>query len=148
METNIRLGTLRDLPRLAELNSFGTVEGRIEAEDELPRFINKNNLFVIEEGNNIIGLLYWEQGFFGSRKSRWFLTQVTVDENYRRKRIGEKLIKYFLDYAKKQGMKEVYADVRTSNIPSINLVKKLGAIQVGTLDFNDGDPRIFYRFSL
>lgn len=146
MNLQYRLATIQDLPRLSELNSFGTEEGKKEAELELPRFINSNNILVAEKENNIIGLLYWEEKFFS--KGRWFLTQITIDENYRRKGIGEMLLKYFFDFAKKQGIKEVYADIRASNNPSVNLVKKLGAIQVGSIDLNDGDPRIFWRFNL
>ena len=36
MNIQFRFGTIQDLPRLAELNSFGTEEGKKESMEELP----------------------------------------------------------------------------------------------------------------
>ena len=140
---------MNDLKELAIMNSFGIESGRILAEKELPRFIKVGNLIVAESGKEIAGLLYFERKFFDTTDSNnWFLTQVTVGDSFRRKGIGEKLWVYFLQFAKQNSVKRVFADIRESNTASFNLAKKLGGIDSGYLDFGDGDKRHFYRFDL
>ncbi len=146
MEYQIRLATLDDLSRLAVINSLGNEEGRVLAEKELPRFITSQDLIVYEENGKIEGLLYWERRFFGN--NGWFLTQVTVAEESRRKGIGEKLWKWFLDYAQENSVRKVFCDIKESNLPSLNLAKKLGGKDAGSLDLGDGDVRRFVRFDI
>ena len=146
MDGTIRFATMLDLSKLAVINSFGTEEGRHLAEEELPRFIEAHAVVVYEVNEDMKALLYFERKFFG--EGQWLLTQITVNENSRRQGIGEFLWKWFLDYAHKNRVARVFADIRESNVPSTLLARKLGGIDAGFIDLNDGDVRRFFRFDL
>ena len=151
MDINIRQGTLDDLEQVSEINSFGTEEGLMVAKQRLPSFIEAGNLIVAERDSQIqiLGLLYFERKFFDTaNNNNWFLTQITVKEDFRGKGIGEKLQAYFLQFARQNGAKKVFADIGESNIPSLKLAEKLKAIKSGYLDFGDSELRNFYRFDL
>ena len=143
---NIRTGTLADLSRLATVNSMGSENGIKIARERLPAFIEASNLIVAEEGLEIVGLLYWKREFLGDKN--WFLVQVTVAENYRRRGVGEKLWRYLLSEAKTHGAKYVFADIAIDNDASMQLAQKLGGISAGSIDLGEDDTRNFYRFDL
>lgn len=146
MNIHIRKGTLEDLPQLAIINGMGTEGGVKMAEERLPAFISSNNLIVAEDDSKIIGLLYWERKFLG--EDNWFLTQITITEEHRRKGIGESLWREFLSIAKQGGASAVFCDVYEENLASKNLALKIGGIVVGSIDLGAGDKRVFYRFDL
>jgi len=143
---NIRLAVIDDLQTHSQINSMGTKEGRKIAKERLPAFINSQNLLIGEVDSEIVGLLYWKQEFFGD--NNWFLSQITIADNHRRKGYGETLWKYFLGYAKENTATSVFVDISTENIISLNLAQKLNAKGVGSIEINDGDTRNFYRFDL
>lgn len=147
MNLEYRLAILDDLERLAEINSLGSEEGRILARKELPRFIEAGNLICAISDSEIVGLCYWQEKFFGN-DDFWFLTQVTVDERFRRQGIGEQIWKYFIEFTKDKGIRKIFADIPVSNEASLNLVKKIGAAEAGRIDLGDGDERLYFRIDL
>jgi ribosomal protein S18 acetylase RimI-like enzyme len=144
MNINIRKATLEDLSQLTIINGQGTEEGIRIAEERLPAFITSNNLIVAETDSIIIGLLYWKRDFFGD--NNWFLTQVTVAPDYRRKGVGEKLWKNFLTLAEQNGARSAFCDISDDNTASKELALKVGGMVVGSIDLGNGDTRTFYRF--
>ncbi len=54
-----------------------------------------------------------------------------VDPDFRRRGLGEKLLRYFLDFAKERGVKRVVLEVRKSNLPARGLYEKCGFREVG-----------------
>jgi ribosomal-protein-alanine N-acetyltransferase len=61
---------------------------------------------------------------------------IAIDENYRRKGIGLKLMDFLEDHLKRLGISIVYGYVNEDNKPSKNLVKKTG--------YEEGKRIIFY----
>jgi len=139
IQTKIHIiGSSSDLHKIKVTNSLDVEEG-------IPSFVTAENVMVAETYNKVIGFLYWERWFLD--KNHWFLSQVTVDKKYRRNGIGEKLWRYFLDYAKENKIKSVFATIDDSNVASISLAKKLGAVDAGYLDLEE-EKRKFYSFDL
>lgn len=57
------------------------------------------------------------------------VVSIAVLEDHRRKGIGTALMNAAIKGLKEYGAKEVYLEVRVSNVPAINLYKKLGFIK-------------------
>lgn len=121
-EIKIRPMTNRDIINVVEIDkkSYSHPWGI----GEFFREINYNRYskyFVAELNNKIIG-------YIGS----WFLsnlihiTTIAVHPDYRRKGIGETLMKFILNLGIKENYKTCVLEVRISNVNSINLYKKLG----------------------
>ena len=53
------------------------------------------------------------------------LHSVAIADNYKRCGHGLSLIKHMFEFIKKKQIKEIFLEVRASNIPAINLYKKL-----------------------
>lgn len=90
----------------------------------------KNLILVVEDKKNIVG--YIEGSIF---RWKWtdcknvrlvYIEDITVSKNYRRKGLGEKLVKGLEKWAKSQGCFGVALAVLTQNIPAINLYKQIG----------------------
>ncbi|MEK7552283.1 MAG: GNAT family N-acetyltransferase [Patescibacteria group bacterium] len=145
MNITIRTAFLKDLPRLVVINSLGSEEEGLIVEEKLPPFVKSGDLIVALADKELVGLLYWRKEFLGD--NNWFLTQVTVDKDYRRKGTGEKLCRYFLEHAKNNGIKKVFADAEENNFASINLLKKLGGISLGKISL-EGEKKNYYQFDL
>lgn len=60
-----------------------------------------------------------------------YITNIAVLEEYRRKGIGEALVKAFCGYAEKTGLAFLTLEVRKSNLPAIKLYEKNGFKKVG-----------------
>ncbi len=147
MEVKIRSSNLQDLEVISKINGQGSNEGEEIARQRLPSFIKDNNLFVAESDSEILGLLYFDRKFFDiAEDNNWFLTQITVREDSKRKGVGEKLLRYFLGFAKENEAKHIFLDALESNLASFQLIKKLGAQDAGYLDFGNGERRNFFRF--
>ncbi|MBS7648702.1 ribosomal protein S18-alanine N-acetyltransferase [Candidatus Bathyarchaeota archaeon] len=85
---------------------------------------------VAEEDNRVVGYIMCriESGFsgFGLTK-RGHVISIAVLPNYRRRGIGEALLKEALQaMVNYYGVKECYLEVRISNAPAISLYKKIG----------------------
>ena len=60
------------------------------------------------------------------------ITNIAVNPKYRRKHIGELLLKTIIDDCYKDMVKFITLEVRVGNIPAINLYKKYGFKSLGT----------------
>lgn len=60
------------------------------------------------------------------------ITNVAVDEDYRRRRIGEALVKGIQKEAVQRGTQSIFLEVRCSNASAISLYQKLGFSVCGT----------------
>ncbi|MFA6419497.1 MAG: GNAT family N-acetyltransferase [archaeon] len=80
--------------------------------------------FVAEEENKIIGFVTGElieRTEFWYRKINCFasLDEIFIDEEYRSKGIGAKLMTQFKDWCKEQGAERINLEVSTTNVPAI-----------------------------
>ena len=60
------------------------------------------------------------------------ITNIAVNPNYRRKHIGETLLKTIIDDCYKNMVKFITLEVRSSNLPAISLYEKYGFKSLGT----------------
>ena len=72
----------------------------------------------------------------------------TIFESYRRQGIAYEAITAFTAWAKTQGLESVVLSIQPTNMASLALALKLGAIQIGSqIDEKDG-PEDIYHFDL
>ena len=96
--------------------------------------INYSDFFVVAcVDNSIVGYICCE-----IKLGRGHVITIAVDDRYRRRGIGSKLMKMFILYALKHGVKEIYLEVSVRNKEAISFYRKFGFEVTGYL------PR-FYR---
>lgn len=115
-----------DLPRvmLIELSTFtmpwseATFRGLLRRKD--------SDLLVAELKGEVVGYaVFWavfDQGELGN---------VAVDDEYRGQGIGGKLIEAVLERARERGVREIFLEVRKSNVRAQQLYETFGFTQVG-----------------
>jgi ribosomal-protein-alanine N-acetyltransferase len=123
---NIRRMRLADLARVMEieLQSFtmpwseATFRGLLRRSDA--------DLFVAEEKTVVVGYsVFWcvlDQGELGN---------VSVAPGWRRRGIGEALVRAVLTHARDRGVREIFLEVRVSNMGAQKLYERYGFQQVG-----------------
>ena len=99
--------------------------------------------FVAEEDNEVVGYV-----IFGiNMKCEGHIISIAVDKNYRGLKIGSNLLRHALMIYIQSGINKVVLEVRTHNIPAINLYKSFGFV-IDRKEFNyygDGsDAYIMY----
>ncbi|MFY9589608.1 GNAT family N-acetyltransferase [Rickettsia endosymbiont of Halotydeus destructor] len=102
---NIRPITIKDisniLPLMSQLGYSCSLE---ELTARFKSFINNDGYGVVvaKLDSKVVGLIAWSKSLlFVSDKIRIHIEALVVDENYRRQQIGEKLISYLEEIAKR-----------------------------------------------
>jgi ribosomal-protein-alanine N-acetyltransferase len=125
-EVSIRPMRLADLTRVLEIElqcftmpwSEATFRGLLRRSDA--------DLYVAEINNEVVGYsVFWsviDQGELGN---------VSVAPGWRRRGIGERLVKTVLHSAGQRGVREVFLEVRVSNTAAQKLYERYGFAQVG-----------------
>ena len=84
------------------------------------------DLFVAEEANEVVGYtVFWcvlDQGELGN---------VSVSPGWRRRGIGEGLVRAVLSSARRRGVREIFLEVRVSNTGAQKLYERFGFMEVG-----------------
>ena len=144
-----RLAKPSDLPNLLQA-SIGN-DGVVLDAGLLPKLLENDKIYCAVCGDEVVALLYWQEDFL-TRKDVWFLSQITTKPSWRKKSVAYNLLRSFFDYARSFGVKKIYFDIHSENKPSLNLFKKLGAIESGNINgFDDEIPednRIIFRVNL
>jgi ribosomal-protein-alanine N-acetyltransferase len=146
-EFTIRNATHEDLPQIIKINTEALPEN-------YPEFFFVYHLenwgkafFVAEADGRVVGYIMnrIETGLGFIRKfivKKGHVVSIAVLEGYRRKGIGESLMKKGMDSMRDDyGAKEVYLEVRVSNEPAIRLYEKLGFKKVKVIEgyYSDGE---------
>lgn len=134
----IRKAKLEDMPRIAELSvEYSKYENHIDKnqkvkslkeEKEIAINFFKNNeveWFLLEENKNIVGFVSVSIDRRGKKKRGVFHT-VFIEEEYRGRGGGKKLLNYAFDYLKKKGCYLVRSLVFPKNKRALELYKKIG----------------------
>ncbi len=123
---NVRPMKLSDADKLAELEEkyFSIPWSR---ESIVDSFKLDNYRFVVaEESEDIVG--YCALYIAGDEAD---ITNVVVDEAFRRKKIASKLLDFLFEEARKAQVKKVHLEVRKSNESAIALYEKVGFEKIG-----------------
>ena len=97
-------------------------------------------IFVAQKGEEVVGYVFgWVVGETGE------LNRIAVKEELRKKGVGKRLLKEFIERIKEEGVKELFLEVRKSNTPAINLYKSFGFREVGRRKgyYKDEDALVF-----
>ncbi len=144
----IRKARLEDLDQVIRINE-------ITLPEHYPRWFWENHLknwgeafFVAEVGDKIVGYVMtrveYGPGYTvpGIMVKRGHIISIAVLPEYRRRGIGTALMKAAMDALRKvYGCREVYLEVRVSNMPAIKLYEKLGfrKVKVIPMYYLDGE---------
>jgi GNAT superfamily N-acetyltransferase len=111
------------------------------SEKVLKMKIDNKEIYIVQDYNKIIGLLrynlFWD--------SVPFMNKIYLLEEYRRKGLGARLVKYWEGSIKRKGYKNVLTSTQ-SNEEGQYFYRKIGYIEIGGLKYLE-DPYeiIFYK---
>jgi tRNA threonylcarbamoyladenosine biosynthesis protein TsaB len=123
----LRAMELKDVDDVWEIEklSFRTPWSRASFLDEMQ--INQKARYIVAElGDTVVG--------YGGM---WFIvdeahiTNIAVHPDYRGQKIGEKIVEAMMAAAQRESIISLTLEVRVTNIPAINLYKKLGFEDIG-----------------
>lgn len=126
MDAELRKMTQNDIDGVVELEmqSFHTPWGREIIE---PCMVDdKYDYYVLCNGDAVIGY-FCTYSFLDTSE----IFRIAVDEKHRKKGFAEIMMKQIILVAKEKGAERILLEVRSSNIPAINLYEKFGFIQYG-----------------
>jgi phosphinothricin acetyltransferase len=132
---NIRKAKINDLPSVVEIYN-STIAGRMVTADVEPVTIeermewffahdnDKRPLFVVIENDEIVAWLSFSD--FHERAAYNITSEISIyiKEQYRNQGLGEKILKWALDFAKEVEIENIVALIFGHNIPSIKLFEK------------------------
>lgn len=73
------------------------------------------------------------------------LHRIAISGEYRGQGIAEKIIEFFVDYAKSGDFSSIRVDTHTGNLPMRKMLEKNGFEYCGTIHLLDGQPRVAYE---
>jgi L-amino acid N-acyltransferase YncA len=90
-------------------------------------YVRAGTSFVAEEKGKVIGYVASQTmpSLHGVTKTLW-IEYIVVQQGFRRRKIGLALLSKLLDYAKQNGIDEIYATINPDNPASIQLALKAG----------------------
>ena len=125
-----------DIPALVEIEneSFSTPFKEKDFSDMLESDIS--DVIVIKLGDTVVGYVS-----FTVIIDECQIINFATKSEYRRQRIGKKIMDALLEHCKKHGVAKVFLEVRESNIPAISLYEKYGFFKVGVSKGHFSKPR-------
>ena len=94
----------------------------------LDAFAGGNSYFVVAKARENLVVGYGGMYFVGGEG---YIYNIAVKEDFRGQKIGQKIIKSLIDYSLERNLEFLSLEVRESNLPAINLYKKMGFTTVG-----------------
>ena len=89
------------------------------------RFRSPEGFLMAEAGDEVVGYIIVSTQLLGWRREGKLIS-VAVDPDYRRRRVGSKLMEEALRYLAKSGTKRVSLEVRESNLAAIKFYETFG----------------------
>ncbi len=89
---------------------------------------NKAKIFIIYVENEIVSysVLFSKRSTISKTSYDWHLAYVYVDATIRRKKVGEKMLRFLINFASKTKANEISLYASDDNLPAIQLYRKLG----------------------
>ena len=131
----IREGTPDDVEGIAEIEALCFAHPWSET-DLLGGFDSFTHYFVAESDGKILG--YCGMQVIGGEG---YITNVAVKPQHRKQGIGIKILEFLLNFSEREELDFVTLEVRESNLPAINLYKKMGFKEVGKRPNFYRDPK-------
>lgn len=110
--------------------AIGEVHGRpIESDDVVTAFLRDDNtlMFVALEGERVVGSVYgYRLRNPHTAKPQYYLYEVDVREDMRRRGIGRELVDTFTEATCLAGACEVWVGTEAANAPALSLYERTG----------------------
>jgi ribosomal protein S18 acetylase RimI-like enzyme len=120
--THITDSSLRDIRRLLPQL---TPDNPLPAKRQLQAVVKENCLIVVRDKGRIVGMGLLVS-FVKTTGTRGQIEDVVIDEKYRGKGLGEKLVQRLIKEARRQKLSKVGLTSRPSRIAANKLYRKLG----------------------
>jgi len=78
--------------------------------------------FTVYYNGELVGFLL---GGTTSTKNQAHILSIAIDERYRRQKMGERLMRFFIEYCKNRDFNSIILEVKVTNVPAIRLYQKL-----------------------
>ena len=112
----VRQGEAADLPRLVEIASHSATAAQWNQAEYLKLFapepVQTRAALVVEQDGEVVGFIVGRQV-----ELEWEIENIAVTGSARRRGLGSRLLGEFLDLVREKGGKEVFLEVRESNLP-------------------------------
>lgn len=82
-------------------------------------------IFVALDGDLVVGMVTGFTHFHPDKTEEFFVNELGVDDGYRRRGIGEKLLRTILAEARAMGCKEAWLGTEHVNAPALALYRKV-----------------------
>lgn len=115
---------VNDIPELLEIIDAIKIEEKEKSKNIFLERIRQKQLISILLKNKIVGFIGWSKNYNNNHRM-WFIEQITIHSDFRRRGLGLSLLQYFLDICRFENIQTVFASVSTSNEKSLNMFKKL-----------------------
>lgn len=100
-------------------------EAQKYSKEKISKRISEDQLLIYEIDQKIIGFLGWDTKH-KENPNNWYLEQITIRKDYRGQGIGKDLVRYFLDFSRKNEINKIYAHVQERNTPSLSMFLNTG----------------------
>ena len=128
----LRKSSLSDLPEILKIEKASFPKGIAYSQNRFERFYRKHSSeFIVAENRKRKSQNQTERKIIGyiigkKNKKSGNLISLAVAPQWRNKGVGNKLVKFLLNYFKKSGANSVFLNVRKSNKKAISFYEELG----------------------
>ena len=136
----IRLARQEDVKDIIKFDHIARIRSRKDRRDFIKRSVLNKRCYVAAIKGKPVGYTVLEYDFWGFGGG--FISMLYLHEDYRRRGIGSKLMKYAEDKCKKE---KLFTSTNQSNKPMLSLLKKLKYERSGIIhNLDPGDPELIY----
>ena len=141
MTIKIRKFRSEDLNRVLEITRASFL--RPWPKKEFEKYLEDS--FVAEEDGKVVGSIVG-----ATLENQGIIKLISVEQNYRGKGIGKKLIEFILEHFKEKDVKEIMARSRTQNTAGISFLKTFGFEIIKTIEnyYPNGDDAYLMKKEL
>jgi ribosomal-protein-alanine N-acetyltransferase len=140
---HISLSTTKDLKAIYQIEALSYPDPWPREVFVMDYLFNSNSrYYVVKFLNKTVGFLgIWIE------PEKLHIINIAVHPDYRRRGVGRKMIEFVIKLAKKKQKKEVYLEVRETNIAGQELYKQLGFAFSGIIPdyYSDGESGLIMR---
>lgn len=123
--TTFRYSKVNDIPELLKVIDTVKIEEKKKSKKILLQRTQQKQLICILLENSIVGFIGWSKNHNNNDRA-WFIEQITIDKDFRRRGFGLCLLNYFLHICRCENIHTVFANVTNNNEKSLNMFKKVG----------------------
>lgn len=122
-----------DLSELMEVVDAVDVTTKEKTREILLERIQQQQLLCVAVDQKVVGFIGWSKNYDNDSQA-CFVEQITVHNDFRRRGLGLRLLRYFLDICTSKKIHLIYATIQKDNEKSLAMFKKIDGITVDDSD--------------